>query len=116
MKPFIKKSSYYLYGIPTGTQDILKTVLTEIYASDLGKPSDVEFHEEDVEATPPNYTAEVNDSDKKEILLESESLTVVMWKEDGLYYVFDPKSRDPSGYVYGMEEWSSYSAPEIKGE
>lgn len=54
------------------------------------------------------------DTDKKQMLLESESLTVVMWKEDGLFYVFDPKARDPAGHTYGKDEWSVLPAPEVE--
>lgn len=66
----------------------------------------------DAPPPPPPPVAEIDDDgDKKQRLLESDALTVVMWKEDGMYYVFDPKPRDPSGQVYGKDEWSALPPP-----
>lgn len=42
----------------------------------------------------------------KPLLLESNTLTLVLWKDDQLYYLFDPKSRDSRGEIFGKDLWS----------
>ncbi|GJQ78158.1 hypothetical protein Trydic_g2490 [Trypoxylus dichotomus] len=87
-----------------GSQGEIKDVLTEIYAPESLEGSGESGNSADASRTlSGSIPSDVDDGDKKQMLLEAEDLSVVMWKEDGLYYVFDPKPRDPSGQVYGSK-------------
>lgn len=39
-------------------------------------------------------------------ILESPLLTVAIWRDGNLFYLFDPKPRDERGQVYGKDSWS----------
>lgn len=41
----------------------------------------------------------------KELLLESKPLTVAIWKDDTLFYVFDSKPRNKNGLAVNIEQW-----------
>lgn len=43
----------------------------------------------------------------KQALIKSEALTVGVWREDGVFYLFDPKGRDHMGMAIGRELWSA---------
>ncbi|XP_044763345.1 uncharacterized protein LOC123320203 [Coccinella septempunctata] len=55
------------------------------------------------------YTAndKVNDQDCLELLVETENITVTVWKDQNLFYVFDPYPRDANGQVIGKDAWSA---------
>nr|CAI5839704.1 unnamed protein product [Callosobruchus analis] len=42
----------------------------------------------------------------QEVVLESKSLAVAIWRDDKRFYVFDPMPRDKDGTVIGKEDWS----------
>ncbi|XP_030747483.1 uncharacterized protein LOC115875982 isoform X2 [Sitophilus oryzae] len=41
----------------------------------------------------------------QEVLLEAKHYTVVLWRDDKAYYVFDSRPRDSNGEVIGKEDW-----------
>lgn len=43
---------------------------------------------------------------RKQALFESSQLSVAIWKDTGLYYVFDPMKKDEEGNCYGRDAWS----------
>lgn len=47
-------------------------------------------------------------------IIESQYLTVVLWRDDNLYYLFDPQPRDERGQVYGKDDWSAKFDPEAE--
>ncbi|XP_017785371.1 PREDICTED: uncharacterized protein LOC108568673 [Nicrophorus vespilloides] len=51
-----------------------------------------------------------------ELILHTGQYDVVIWKNAGLYYVFDPKARDTHGDVYGKADWSIIVTPEEQSE
>lgn len=44
---------------------------------------------------------------KKPLLLESEPMTLVIWKHSGIFYLFDSKPRDDTGQAFGKDQWSA---------
>ncbi|XP_044260521.1 uncharacterized protein LOC123008654 [Tribolium madens] len=40
-------------------------------------------------------------------ILESPMMTVSIWRDDNLIYLFDSKPRDERGQIYGKDEWSA---------
>lgn len=52
----------------------------------------------------------------QEALIDSNPLTVAVWRDDKLYYCFDPKPRDTEGLVIGAEEWSFFEPPVYEEE
>jgi hypothetical protein len=40
-------------------------------------------------------------------IIESQYMTVSMWRDDNLFYLFDPRPRDERGQVYGKDDWSA---------
>lgn len=56
---------------------------------------------------------DVEETDQRELLIESNPLTVALWRDNGLYYYFDPKPRDERGHVYGKDEWTLISPEEL---
>lgn len=56
----------------------------------------------------------VTDRDCLEILVETENITVSVWKDQNLFYLFDPYPRDGTGQVMGKDGWSAkLEAPKI---
>lgn len=41
----------------------------------------------------------------KEFLLESKPLSVAIWKDENLFYLFDSKPRDKNGHAVNIEQW-----------
>lgn len=78
---------------------------------------DVEFkvydegniHEKLHESLQTFFEQPITDENKnQEIILESSLLTVAMWRDDYLYYMFDSKPRGDEGQVLGKEDWTEY--------
>lgn len=63
---------------------------------------------------------QTDDNFNQEAIVESKPLTVVIWRDDGVFYCFDSKPRDKNGMVIGSEDWSEYDPPrqedELEGE
>ncbi|XP_045468526.1 uncharacterized protein LOC123676579 [Harmonia axyridis] len=63
------------------------------------------------------YTAndKITDQNYLEILVETENITVSVWKDQNLFYIFDPYPRDANGQVIGKDAWSAkVEAPEVE--
>lgn len=41
----------------------------------------------------------------QELLLESKPLSVAIWKDDNVFYLFDSKPRDKNGFAVNIEQW-----------
>ncbi|KAK9886347.1 hypothetical protein WA026_015864 [Henosepilachna vigintioctopunctata] len=68
------------------------------------------FVEDGLEAAIGNFyttTEKTSDDDNFELLVETENITVSVWKDDNLFYVFDPYPRDANGQVIGKDAWSA---------
>ncbi|CAH1118614.1 unnamed protein product [Phaedon cochleariae] len=52
-----------------------------------------------------------DDNPYREAILESKPLSVALWRDDKVFYLFDPKPRDKEGNVIGMEDWSELRLP-----
>lgn len=48
----------------------------------------------------------IDENDYKQLLIASDVYTILVWLDDSLFYLFDPKPRDDRGQIYGKEEWS----------
>lgn len=49
-----------------------------------------------------------------ELLLESKPLSVAIWQDQSLFYVFDSKSRDKQGRAVNIEQWLELSELDSK--
>lgn len=49
-----------------------------------------------------------NENSSQEFILESQPLSVAIWKDDKSFFVFDPRPRDLNGQVIGKGDWSEY--------
>ncbi|KAG5865092.1 hypothetical protein JTB14_025599, partial [Gonioctena quinquepunctata] len=63
---------------------------------------------EDLKTTLKSFfeTDKTDDSPNENIIVQSKPLSTAVWKDDKVFYVFDPKPRDKKGNVIGMEDWS----------
>lgn len=55
----------------------------------------------------------------QELLLETKVLTVAIWRDENLYYVFDSKPRDKNGRAVNIEQWlepSEFDVPVVKSQ
>lgn len=70
--------------------------------------------DEDAVGETENKPEEATDDETqpRPLLLESNTLTLVLWKDGQIYYLFDPKSRDTRGEIYGKDLWSVIPPPE----
>lgn len=60
--------------------------------------------------------ADVDDDDHRECIIESTLNNLIIWKDNDLYFIFDPKPRDDMGNIYGWDEWSAKIYPEPEQE
>lgn len=58
-----------------------------------------------------DYLDDEGDEVKRAVIM-SESITVAVWREDGVYYLFDPEGKDQEGNAIGQELWSAKHYPE----
>lgn len=55
--------------------------------------------------------------DVKQAIIKTDTYTIAVWRQDGVFYLFDPKGRDAQGMTLGRENWSSkIYPPEEVGE
>lgn len=44
---------------------------------------------------------------RREYILHSNHLVLAIWKDVGLYYLFDPNGKDSEGNFFGRDLWSA---------
>lgn len=60
---------------------------------------------------------QIDDKDKKELLLETDHVTYYIFKDNNVYYLFTSQPCDHEGCFFGREEWKVPTLPlEIEEE
>ncbi|XP_028139261.2 uncharacterized protein LOC114333567 isoform X2 [Diabrotica virgifera virgifera] len=59
-------------------------------------------------------TPQINENFHWELMLITKNYSVIIWRDEHIYYLFDPKPRDKEGYVIGYEDWSELRLPKPK--
>lgn len=55
--------------------------------------------------------------DIKQAIIKTDYYTAAVWRQDGVFYLYDPKGRDKKGMTIGREHWSAkVYPPEEVGE
>lgn len=55
--------------------------------------------------------------DLKQAIIKTDTYTIAIWRQGGVFYLFDPKGRDSEGMTIGRDGWSSkVYPPEEVGE
>ncbi|XP_056633874.1 uncharacterized protein LOC130443328 [Diorhabda sublineata] len=56
-------------------------------------------------------TPQTDDYYNQEMMVITKPYSVITWRDDHVWYLFDPKPRDKEGYVIGLEDWSEFRLP-----